>query len=184
MGIRSFGEQQPEVAPDSFVAPGAVVLGAVHIGAHSSIWYNAVARGDIDAIEIGRWTNIQDGCLLHVEIGVPVRVGDHVTVGHGAVIHGATIGDRCLVGMKAVILTGAQIGAECIVGAGALVPEGKVIPPRSLVLGVPARVVREVRDEEVAEMVQHAEGYADLARQHREEVEAWRRSNASGASAS
>lgn len=184
MPVRPFGGRRPALAPDVFVAPGAVVLGAVRLGEGSSVWYNAVVRADADTIEIGRWTNVQDGCIVHVDPGAPVRIGDHVTVGHGAVVHACTIGHRCLIGMKAVVLTGAQIGDDCIVGAGALVPEGKLIPPRSLVLGVPARVVREVRDDELAGLLEQAQHYAEHARRHREETAAWREGQPSGASAS
>ncbi|HND52897.1 MAG TPA: gamma carbonic anhydrase family protein [Pirellulaceae bacterium] len=139
----------------AFVAPGAVVLGDVRIGAESSVWYNAVVRGDTESIVIGRQTNVQDGCVLHADPGFPCVLGDRVTVGHGAVVHGAIVEDGVLVGMKAVVMNGARVGAGSIVGVGAVVVEGMRIPPGSLVVGVPARVKRSIEPHD-QERIRHA----------------------------
>ena len=128
------------------------------------MWYGAVLRGDLAAISVGAGSNVQDGAVLHVDDGTPCVVGDHVTIGHRAVVHACKVGDRCLIGMGAVILNGAVIGEDSIVGAGALVTQGKAFPPRSMILGSPAKVVRPLTDEEVADLRPHAEAYVDLAR--------------------
>lgn len=154
-----------DIHADTFVAPGAQVLGDVKVGRGSSIWHNAVVRGDMAPISIGEHSNIQDGCLLHVATGFPLTVGNHVTVGHGAILHGCTVEDGVLVGMGAIVLDGAAIGRGSIIGAGALVGEGKVIPPRSLVVGIPGKVAREVREEEAAHLIEHANHYEELWRQ-------------------
>ena len=152
------------IHPTAFVAPGAIVVGEVAIGARSSIWFNTVVRGDSERIEIGDDTNIQDNSTVHVDEGMPAIVGHRVTVGHRAIVHGCVIEDDVLVGMGAVILSGARIGAGSLIGASALVKEREVIPPGSLVLGAPAKVVGQVRDahrEAIAEGTRH---YAELAR--------------------
>lgn len=151
-----------KINQDTFVAKTAAIVGDVSIGAGSSIWYHAVLRGDMAPISIGEQTNIQDGCLLHVAADFPLIIGNFVTAGHGAILHGCTIEDGAMIGMGAIILNGAVIGAGSIVGAGALVPEGKVIPPRSLVLGLPGRVVRELSEEEAVGLLSHAKTYVDL----------------------
>jgi carbonic anhydrase/acetyltransferase-like protein (isoleucine patch superfamily) len=130
-----------------YIHPSAVIIGNVTLGRDASVWPTAVLRGDSDAIVIGNETNVQDGAIIHVDPGVPVYVGDRVTIGHRAVIHGCTIEDDCLIGIGAILLNGAVIGTGSVVGAGALVPEGMNVPPGSLVLGVPGRVVREVDAE-------------------------------------
>jgi carbonic anhydrase/acetyltransferase-like protein (isoleucine patch superfamily) len=155
----------------AFISPSASISGQVSIGAGSSVWHNATLRGDMAPIFVGERTNIQDGAVLHVDDGQPCDVGDDVTVGHGAIVHGCKVGDRCLVGMGSIILNGAEIGDECIVGAGALVTEGKKIPPRSLVLGSPAKVVREIGDEEVRGILENAASYRRLARDASAECE-------------
>jgi carbonic anhydrase/acetyltransferase-like protein (isoleucine patch superfamily) len=142
-----------------YVAPTAVVIGSVILETESSVWFNTVIRGDNDVIAIGARTNIQDGSLLHADAGVPLAVGNEVTVGHQAMLHGCTIGDGTLIGIQAVVLNGAVIGRECIIGAGALIAEGKSIPDRSLVVGSPGRVVRTVTDEEAATLRQNAKHY-------------------------
>lgn len=161
------GDRRPELAPDVYLAPGAWLIGAVTIGAGSSVWFNAVVRADDEPISIGARTNLQDGAIVHVDRGYPAALGDEVTVGHGAIVHSATVASRVLIGMRAVLLTGARVGEGCIIGAGALVPEGRTIPPRSLVVGVPGRVVREVTDAEYAAIVRSAEGYAQRAQRYR-----------------
>jgi carbonic anhydrase/acetyltransferase-like protein (isoleucine patch superfamily) len=159
---------QPEkVAPTAWLAPGAVVLGDVTIGEEASLWFYAVARGDSEKIVIGRETNVQDHCLLHADPGFPCRLGNRVTLGHGAIVHGATVGDDCLIGMRGVVMNGAQIGAGSIVGVGAVVTEGTIVPPGSLVLGVPGRVIRAV-DERDRERIRHAAAhYVQAARECR-----------------
>jgi carbonic anhydrase/acetyltransferase-like protein (isoleucine patch superfamily) len=132
------------IHPTAFIAPGAVVLGDVTLGPRASVWYGAVLRGDVDAIVIGEATNIQDGCIVHVDAGRPARIGARVGVGHRAIVHGCTIEDDCLIGMGSVLLNGVRIGAGSVVAAGAVLPEDTTVPPGSLVVGVPARVTRPV----------------------------------------
>jgi carbonic anhydrase/acetyltransferase-like protein (isoleucine patch superfamily) len=134
------------VDQSAFIAAGAVVVGNVTIGERSSVWFNAVLRGDTEALVIGKRTNIQDGCILHADPGYPCAIGNGVTVGHGAIVHGAIIEDDVLVGMRAVVMNGARIGRGSIVATGAVVTEGTQVPPGSLVLGMPAKVVRQVTD--------------------------------------
>ncbi len=146
-----------------FVAPGAVVLGDVTLGEDVGIWYHATVRGDSAPIVIGRNTNIQDNCVVHTGAGYPVRIGENVSVGHSAIVHGCEIGDNALIGMGAILMNGCVIGKNCIVGAGALVTEHMVIPENSLALGSPARVTRRVTEEELAKSLQNAELYAQEA---------------------
>ncbi len=152
---------------NTFVAPTAAVVGKVTIGTGSSVWYHAVLRGDMAPITIGDNSNIQDGCLLHVAADFPLQVGNYVTVGHGAILHGCTIEDGALIGMGAIVLDGAVIGEGSIIGAGALVAEGKVIPPRSLVVGLPGKVIRQLDEAKAAELIAHAEKYVQLWRSER-----------------
>jgi carbonic anhydrase/acetyltransferase-like protein (isoleucine patch superfamily) len=160
-----FMHQTPKLAPGSRVHPSAVLMGAVTVGEQSSLWPCAVLRADVSEIRVGKRTSIQDGCVLHTDYDLPCVVGDDCVVGHQACLHACTIGDRSLVGIHAVVLSGAVIGEECVIGAGALVGEGKVIPPRSLVLGVPGRVVRQVTDEDVAAIQRGAKEYLELMKQ-------------------
>lgn len=153
-----------KIHQDTFVAPTAAVVGDVTLGAGSSVWYHAVLRGDMAPITIGDNSNIQDGCLLHVAESFPLQIGNYVTTGHGAILHGCTIEDGVLIGMGAIVLDGAVIGEGSIIGAGALIPEGKVIPPRSLVVGVPGKVIRELDEDKAAELIVHAEKYVQLWR--------------------
>jgi carbonic anhydrase/acetyltransferase-like protein (isoleucine patch superfamily) len=157
-----------EVHPTAFVAPGAVVVGDVTLGARSGVWFNAVLRGDIDRIVVGEDSNVQDGSVVHADEGSPSLVGARVTIGHGAVIHGCTIEDDALVGMGAIVLTGARVGAGSLVGAGALVRERQVIPPGGIALGMPAKVVGQVTDEHRAGMRRGCEHYVALARSYLE----------------
>src|SRR5215217_9652578 len=133
----------PTIHPTAFVHPAAHVIGNVTIGARVSVWPTAVLRADSDAITIGEESNVQDGTIVHVDPGVPCTIGARVAIGHRAIVHGATVGDDCLIGMGAILLNGVTVGSGSIVGAGALCPEGMVIPPDSLVLGIPGRVVRK-----------------------------------------
>lgn len=149
----------------AYVARNATVIGAVTLGHESSVWFNAVIRGDSDDIAIGARSNVQDGAVLHTDPGFPLELGENVTVGHQAMLHGCRIGDGTLVGINAVVLNGAVIGRECLIGANALVPEGKVIPDRSLVVGSPCRILRTLGDEDVAGLRRNADEY--VARAHR-----------------
>jgi len=162
--IHSFEDRIPRVHRSAYVAWNAEVVGEVELGEDSSVWYAAVLRGDVAGIRIGKSSNVQDGCVIHVDRDVPCVVGEGVTLGHRAVLHGCTVGDWAMVGMGAVILNGAVIGAGSIVGAAALVTQGKTFPPRSLIMGSPARFVRELREEEVADLREHALAYVELAR--------------------
>ena len=152
--------KKPDIHPSVFVAPGAVVRGDVQLAAGSSVFYNAVLRGDRAAISIGEGTNIQDNCVVHVEYGLPVTVGKNVTVGHGAILHGCTIGDETLIGMGAIVLNGAKI-----IGAGALVTQNAVIPDGSMVVGSPAKVKRPLTEEEMASVRQSAADYRQEAQE-------------------
>ena len=143
------------------IAKGAIVYGDIALGEKSSIWYNAVVRGDDGPIRIGNYSNIQDNCTVHLDAGGEVNIGDYVTIGHGAVVHGCTIGDRCLIGMGAIILNGAVIGENSIIGAGALITQGKEIPTGSMVFGNPGKVVRDVTEEEKNGIVENALHYAE-----------------------
>ena len=149
-----------------YVAQNASVTMDVQIGADSSIWYGCVVRGDVASIRIGRATNIQDLTMIHPEDDEDVRIGDEVTVGHRAILHMQTIGDGTLIGMGAILLAHTHIGRECIIGAGALIAEGKEIPDRSVVVGMPGRIVRAVTDEEAAHLRVHAQNYVRTARRH------------------
>jgi carbonic anhydrase/acetyltransferase-like protein (isoleucine patch superfamily) len=158
----------PVLGANVYIAPGAVVIGEVEIGPDASVWFNAVVRGDVERIRIGARTNVQDNATIHVTAGRwPTVLGDGVTIGHGVVIHGCTIGDHALIGIGAVVLDGAEIGAECLVGAGALVVPGSKIPPRSCVLGSPAKVARALRAEEIAHLHDSAANYVRYAREYR-----------------
>jgi len=152
---------KPQIDDQAFVAPTAVVVGAVTMGPRSSIWYGAVARADADAIEIGEGSNVQDGCTLHSDAGFPLVVGRHVTVGHRVVLHGARIDDEVLVGMGSVVMNGAHIGSGSIVAAGAVVTQGKQFPPRSVIAGIPAKVVREATDDDLLHIRGNAASYTD-----------------------
>lgn len=168
MIIEPFKGKRPRLAPDVFVARGAVIIGDVTIGEGSSIWYNTVVRGDVGRVAIGKNTNIQDLCMLHMTTDVSdLIIGDEVTVGHRVVLHGCTIHDRCLVGMGAVILDNAVIGEGSVVASGAVVTEGAVIPPNSLVVGMPAKVKKTLADGESSPSSRIASHYLELAREHK-----------------
>ena len=138
-----------QVAPDALIAPGAVVVGDVTLAVASSVWFNATLRGDVERIVVGAGSNIQEGSILHADPGFPCEIGAGVTVGHGAVVHGARVGDNCIIGIRAVLLNGSEVGENSIVGACALLTEGKKYPPNSLILGIPAKVVRQLAPEEI-----------------------------------
>lgn len=163
----ALGDRTPQIADDAWIAPTAVLAGSVVIGAGASIWYGAVLRADNEPIRIGARSNVQDNCAFHVDKGKPLSLGEGVSVGHGAVVHGATVGDHVLIGMSATIMNGAVIGSESLIAAGALVTEGMVVPPRSLVAGVPAKVRRELSDAEVAKLHTNAATYEEHRDLHR-----------------
>lgn len=162
-----FRDTHPQVENGVFIASNTTVVGDVEIGADSSLWFGVVVRGDVEPIRIGRRTNIQDLSVVHVTGGRgPATIGDGVTVGHRAVIHGCTLHDDCLIGIGAVILDGAEISSLALVGAGALVPPGMVVPPRTLALGVPAKLIRELSDDECETILESAENYVLHAREY------------------
>ncbi len=157
----------PQIADSAWVAASAEVMGNVKLGADASIWFGAVLRGDNDPITIGAGSNVQDGSVLHADIGQPLTLGERVTVGHKVMLHGCTIGDESLIGIGAVVLNGAKIGRHCLVGAGALVTEGKEFPDGSMILGSPARVVRQLTPEQIEGLRGSALGYVENARRFR-----------------
>jgi carbonic anhydrase/acetyltransferase-like protein (isoleucine patch superfamily) len=157
----------PSVPASAWVAPNATLVGNVTLGERASVFYGTVLRADMDAITIGDDTNLQDNVTMHVDDGVPATVGARVSVGHAAVLHGCTIEDDCLIGMSATVLNGAVVGGGSLVAAGSVVLEGTVIPPRSLVAGVPAKVRREITDEEFAKIQQNAQRYLSLSAAHK-----------------
>jgi carbonic anhydrase/acetyltransferase-like protein (isoleucine patch superfamily) len=166
--ITAIGGRRPHIDPEAFTAPTSVLLGDVELGAGASVWYGAVLRADVERITVGASSNVQDNCTLHADPGFPVHVGERVSIGHNAVVHGATVEDDCLVGMGATVLNGAVIGAGSLVAAQALVPQGMRVPPGSLVAGVPARVKRPLTDKEREGISLNGTMYAELARTHRE----------------
>ena len=168
--IQGLGRDIPQVGPDAFVHETAVVIGRVALGARASVWPHAVIRGDIERVDVGAGTNVQDGAVLHADPGLPCVVGERVTIGHRATVHGCTVGDECLVGIGATVLNGAVIGRQSIIGAHALVPEGMEVPEGVLVVGVPAKVRRDLTDEERAGLAAQAERYMDNAARHAAEA--------------
>ena len=172
MTLYALGDERPHFGSDCWIADNATVIGRVHAGARVSIWFNAVLRGDNDPIHIGDDTNIQDGSILHTDEGVPLTLGRGVTVGHMAMLHGCTVGDYSLIGINAVLLNRCEIGEYCVIGAKTLIAEGKVIPPRSLVVGTPGRIIRTLTDEEVARLKQSADTYLAHAREYRHALHA------------
>lgn len=173
MGLYQIDDRLPRVEEDVYLAPGCQIVGDVQIGAGSSVWFNAVVRGDVQPVRIGARTNIQDLAMVHVTTGrFPIEIGDDVTVGHGAVLHGCHVADRALIGMGAVILDGAQIGSESIVAAQSLIRVGFKVPPRTLVAGVPATVKRELTPQELEEIRRSADRYVEMARTYRERLRA------------
>jgi carbonic anhydrase/acetyltransferase-like protein (isoleucine patch superfamily) len=157
---------EPVLADSAWLAPGATLVGDVQLADRASVWYGAVLRSDSEPIRIGAGSNVQDNCVIHVDHGFPATLGEGVSVGHSAVLHGCTVEDGCLIGMSATVLNGARIGAGSLVAAGALVLEGTVIPPGSLVAGVPAKVRRELTEDEARHLEANAAVYVELARKH------------------
>ncbi len=166
--ITTFDGTTPTVEDGAWVADNATVLGDAEIGAGSGVWFGAVVRADTESIRIGRDTNIQDNCVLHADPGAPLTIGDRVSIGHVAVLHGCTVESDVLIGMGAVLMNHARIGSGSLVAAGAVVVEGTVVPPGSLVAGVPGKVRRELTDDELEHVRTNARQYADLTRRHLE----------------
>ena len=165
MSTYQLDQHAPQIPESAFVADSAQVMGQVILGEHSSIWFGAVLRGDNEPMTIGEGTNIQDGSVLHSDHGSPLTVGKHVTVGHKVMLHGCTIGDESLIGIGAVVLNGARIGKNCLVGAGSLVTEGKEFPDGSMIIGSPAKAVKQLSPEQIEGLKRSAQGYiANAAR--------------------
>ena len=162
----SFCGKNPRNEGAAFVAPNATVQGDVILKPGSTVWYGAVLRGDDGTLTLGENSNVQDNAVLHCDPGGQVVLGKNVTVGHSALVHGCTVGDNSLIGMHATILNHAVVGRNCIIGAGALVPEGMVIPDNSVAVGVPARVIKTIRDDQLAHNIENAKAYVEMGRQH------------------
>jgi carbonic anhydrase/acetyltransferase-like protein (isoleucine patch superfamily) len=171
MSLYLIGNKHPQIDPSAWIAANATVIGDVRIAANASIWWNAVLRGDNDPIHIGENSNIQDGSVLHTDEGVPMHIGCNVTVGHLVMLHGCSVGDGSLIGIGSIVLNRAVIGKHSIVGANTLIPEGKTYPDRVLIVGSPGKVVRELSDEDVANLLGSAAHYVDNARRYRETLQ-------------
>jgi carbonic anhydrase/acetyltransferase-like protein (isoleucine patch superfamily) len=171
MPIYRLGNKSPQIDPQSWVAPNATIIGDVRLGKNVSIWWNATLRGDNDPISIGENSNIQDGSVLHTDEGVPLNIGRNVTVGHLVMLHGCTVGDGSLIGIGSVLLNRCVIGQQSIVGANTLIPEGKIFPDRSLIVGSPGKVVRQLSEQEVAALAHSAEHYVHNGQRYRSELE-------------
>ncbi|WP_071459208.1 gamma carbonic anhydrase family protein [Bacillus massilinigeriensis] len=168
--ILSYNGKQPSVHETVFQAPGCHIIGDVVIGENSSVWFNAVLRGDEDTITIGKSCSIQDNATCHLYEGSPLEIGDEVTVGHNVILHGCRIHNRCIIGMGSTILDGAVIGEECIIGANTLIPAGKVIPPRSLVVGSPGKVIREIGEKDLELIQLSIDTYVQKGKEYKEEL--------------
>jgi carbonic anhydrase/acetyltransferase-like protein (isoleucine patch superfamily) len=160
------GDLQVECHPQSWVAPNAVLVGKVKLEAGASVWFNTVLRGDNELIHVGENSNVQDGTVMHTDMGFPLTIGKGVTIGHKVMLHGCTVGDNSLIGMNAVVLNGARIGKNCIIGANALIPEGKSIPDGSLVMGSPGKVMRELTEQQIKMLQASAAGYVAHAQHY------------------
>lgn len=167
MAIYQLDDLTPAIHETAWVADNAQVLGNVQLAQDSSVWFGVVIRGDMDAISVGRGTNIQDNSVLHADHGVPLTIGDNVSIGHQVMLHGCTIGDGSLIGIQAVILNGARIGKNCLVGAGSLVTEGKEFPDNSMIFGSPAKAVRQLSAEQIEGLKMSAQHYMDNARRYK-----------------
>ena len=172
MTIYRLGDAVPAVAATAYVAPNATVIGKVALADRTSVWFGAVLRADNEPITIGAASNVQENAVLHTDPGFPLRIGERVTIGHQAMLHGCTIGDGSLIGVQAVVLNGAVIGKQCLVGAGAIVTERKVFPDRSLILGAPAKLVRALTDEDLARLDEGADDYIRKGVLYRNDLQA------------
>ena len=173
MTIYALGSARPELPEDGdfWIAPDANLIGRVILGSGSSVWFGATLRGDNEPITVGPGSNIQDNCVLHTDPGFPLTIGANCTIGHKAILHGCTIGDQTLIGMGATVLNGARIGARCLIGAGALITEGKEIPPGSLVIGVPSKVILQLDKKARTGLLASAVGYQNNIRRFRSELQ-------------
>lgn len=170
MAIYQLGEHAPEIDASAFVADSATLIGKVTLEANTSVWFGVTIRGDNERITIGARSNVQENTVMHTDMGYPLTVGQDVTIGHQAMLHGCTIGDGSLIGIQAIVLNGAKIGKGCLVGAGTLVTEGKEFPDHSLIIGAPAKVVRTLTDEEVQRLKLSAASYAARGQQYQAEL--------------
>ena len=170
MAVYQLDEHAPQLGPGAWVAESATVIGRVALGPQASVWYGAVLRGDSDWIRLGARTNVQDGSVLHADAGLPLTLGRHVTVGHMVMLHGCTVGDESLIGIGAIVLNGAKIGKNCLVGAGSLVTEGKEFPDGSMIMGSPAKVVRQLTPEQIEGLRRSAQHYIENARRYRSQL--------------
>jgi carbonic anhydrase/acetyltransferase-like protein (isoleucine patch superfamily) len=170
VAIYQLGDDVPRIHPGAWVADNATVIGRVELGEGASVWYGCVLRGDNDWMVVGRRSNIQDGSVLHTDAGVPLAVGEGVTVGHQVMLHGCTVGDGSLIGIQSVLLNGCRIGRNSIVGAGSLVTEGKEFPDGALIVGSPAKVVRMLSPEQIQRLQRNAAHYVDNAARHRQQL--------------
>ena len=170
MALYRMGEDAPRIGAGAWVADSATVLGRVALGPGASVWYGAVLRGDNEWITVGEGSNVQDGSVLHTDMGYPMTIGRGVSIGHQAMLHGCTVGDGSLIGIHAVVMNGVRIGRNCIVGAGAVVTEGKEFPDGSLIVGAPAKLVRELSQEQIARLEGNAAHYIENAERHRRDV--------------
>ena len=171
MTLYQLGADAPQIDASAFVADTANVIGKVTLEANTSVWFGATIRGDNERITVGANSNVQEGAVLHTDPGYPLDIGQNVTIGHQAMLHGCTVGDGALIGIQAVILNGAKIGKECLIGAGALITEGKVIPDRSVVMGAPGKIVRQLSDEEAANLRRNNGNYVARAQLFSEKLE-------------
>ncbi len=170
MAIYRLGDVTPKIHPEAWVAESADIIGDVELAELASVWFNVTIRGDSDRIRIGARSNVQDGSVLHTDTGIPLEIGEDVTVGHQVMLHGCTIGNGSLIGIQAVILNRAKIGRDCLIGAGALVTEGKEIPDRSMVLGSPGKVVRTLTDKDLEMLRYGAKMYVERSREYRDRL--------------
>ncbi|MBA4193071.1 MAG: gamma carbonic anhydrase family protein [Hydrogenophaga sp.] len=168
MAIYELDGTAPQLAASAWVAENAQVMGSVTLAEDSSVWFGVTIRGDTETIAVGEGSNVQDGSVLHADVGFPLTIGRHVTVGHQVMLHGCTIGDESLIGIGAVVLNGAKIGKHCLVGAGALVTEGKEFPDGSMIIGSPARAIKTLTPEQIAGLRRSAEHYIENARRYRQ----------------
>jgi carbonic anhydrase/acetyltransferase-like protein (isoleucine patch superfamily) len=171
MALYRIDDRAPQVAASAYIAQEATLIGRVVVGERASFWPGASARGDNETLTIGNDSNVQEGAVLHADPGFALTIGERVTVGHQAMLHGCTIGDGSLIGIQAVVMNGAVIGRQCLVGAGAIVTEGKTFPDRSLIIGAPAKLARPLRDEEVADIERAAAGYVERSAHYRARLE-------------
>ena len=172
MTLYALGRHAPQIHPDTWIAPDANLIGQVVMEEGSSVWFGCTIRADHEVITIGKGSNVQENCVMHIDAGFPLTIGENCTIGHKVMLHGCTIGDNTLVGMGATILNGAKIGRNCLIGAGALVTENKEIPDNSLVMGAPGKVVREVDEKALARIILGAKHYQENMRRFRDEMRA------------